>query len=65
VPGLGPYREAVLWHRSPMAALRRAFRVLGDPLMVRGVPRETREILRELVDLYAWDPSGSGDVGDI
>ena len=39
--------------------------MLGDPLMVRGVPRETGEILRELVDLYAWDPSGGGDAGDI
>jgi hypothetical protein len=65
VPGLGPFREAVPWHGSPMAALRRAFRVLGDPLTIRGVPRETRVILRELVDLYAWDPSGGGDAGII
>jgi hypothetical protein len=55
VPGLGPYLEAVPWHGSPMAALRRAFQVLGDPLTIRSVPRETREMLRELVDLYAWD----------
>ncbi len=65
VPGLGPYQEAVPSHGSPMAALRRAFRVLEDPLTIRGLPRKTREMLRELVDLYAWDPSGGGDAGII
>lgn len=51
IPGRGPFQDAEPWHGAPSAALRRAFQVLGDPL-VHGIPEEDRQKLRELQDLY-------------
>ncbi|TID21234.1 hypothetical protein E6O75_ATG04629 [Venturia nashicola] len=43
------------WHGAPMAALRRAFQIHGDPLS-RAIPAFQRARLRELQDLYMRDP---------
>lgn len=51
IPGLGPLQEPELEHGALIAALRRAFQVVGDPL-VGGIPDECRQSLRELQDLY-------------
>jgi hypothetical protein len=50
VPGPGPFSDPVPWHGAPMAALRRAFMILGDPLL-KGIPRQTKQALRTLSDL--------------
>ncbi|KAJ9634899.1 hypothetical protein H2199_008763 [Coniosporium tulheliwenetii] len=52
IPGLGPFKEPGLWHGAPMAALRRAFQVLGDPV-VEGIPEEQMNALWELRKLYS------------
>ena len=44
IPGLGPFKEPGLWHGAPMAALKRAFQILGDPV-VGGIPEEQLEKL--------------------
>lgn len=40
------------WHGSPMAALMRAFLILGSPVLAGAIPPEQRALLRELQDLY-------------
>ncbi|TKA61113.1 hypothetical protein B0A49_12752 [Cryomyces minteri] len=52
IPGLGPFKEPGLWHGAPMAALKRAFQILGDPV-VKGIPEEQMNALWELRKLYA------------
>jgi hypothetical protein len=52
IPGLGPSKKPGVWHGAPMAALRRAFQVLGDPT-VEGIPEEQLKQLWELRKLYA------------
>ncbi|KAL2349885.1 hypothetical protein BJ546DRAFT_957135 [Cryomyces antarcticus] len=52
IPGFGPFKEPGLWHGAPMAALKRAFQVLGDP-DVEGIPEEQMNALRELRKLYS------------
>lgn len=47
--GLLPPRS---WHGSPMAALMRAFLILGSPVLAGAIPQEQRALLRELQDLY-------------
>jgi hypothetical protein len=52
IPGLGPFKDPGIWHGAPMAALRRAFQVLGDPV-VEGIPEEQLNALWELRHLYS------------
>jgi hypothetical protein len=52
IPGLGPFKEPGVWHGAPMAALRRAFQIVGDP-SVEGIPEEQLEKLWELRKLYS------------
>ncbi|KAK4920750.1 hypothetical protein LTR66_016714 [Elasticomyces elasticus] len=52
IPGLGPFKEPGLWHGAPMAALRRAFQVVGDPV-VEGILEEQVNALWELRKLYS------------
>ncbi|TKA73643.1 hypothetical protein B0A49_09877 [Cryomyces minteri] len=50
IPGLGPFQEPEQWHGAPMAALWRAFLILGNPFS--GIPDKEKRLLRELQDLY-------------
>lgn len=50
IPGRGPFQEPEAWHGAPMAAIWRAFLILGNPLC--GIPDKETRLLRELQDLY-------------
>ena len=52
IPGLGPFKEPGIWHGAPMAALKRAFQILGDP-SVEGITEEQLESLWKLRKLYS------------
>jgi len=52
IPGLGPFKEPGVWCGAPMAALRRAFQVIGDP-SIEGIPEDQLEQLWQLRKLYA------------
>lgn len=52
IPGLGPFQQPGVWHGAPMATLRRAFQILGDP-GIEGIPEEQLEKLWELRKLYS------------
>ncbi|KAK0263127.1 hypothetical protein LTR35_017607 [Friedmanniomyces endolithicus] len=41
-----------VWKGAPMASLRRAFMVLGNPLCAQHLPRDTVALLRRLQDIY-------------
>ena len=49
---LGPFKQPGGWHSVPVAALRRAFQILGDP-GIEGIPEEQMEKLWELHKLYS------------
>ncbi|EHY53569.1 hypothetical protein HRR83_003777 [Exophiala dermatitidis] len=53
IPGLGPFKEPGLWCGAPMAALRRAFQVIGDPATTEGVSEAQLDQLWQLRKLYA------------
>ncbi|KAL5344740.1 hypothetical protein ACLOAV_010432 [Pseudogymnoascus australis] len=61
VPGAGSFPDPEPWHGAPMAALRRAFLVLGSPFL-QGIPKETKHMLRTLLDLYSDDISNNDAV---
>jgi hypothetical protein len=54
VPGAGSFQDPISWHGAPMAALRRAFLVLGTPFL-QGIPKPIKHSLRTLLDLYSDD----------
>jgi hypothetical protein len=58
VPGAGSFPDPETWHGAPMAALRRAFLVLGSPFL-QGIPKGTKHMLRTLLDLYSDDISNN------
>lgn len=60
VPGASSFPGPKPWHGAPMAALRRAFLVLGSPFL-QGIPKETKHMLRTLLDLYS-DEISDNDV---
>lgn len=63
IPGRGPFQEAEAWHGAPMAAIWRAFLILGNPQC--GLPDEETRLLRELQDLYKRKISLSSAIGGI
>jgi hypothetical protein len=52
VPGLSEYDDTKSWSGSPMAGLQRAVIMLRK-LNLRGIPREIRNALRDLQDIYS------------
>jgi len=52
IPGAGSFPDPEPWHGAPMAALRRAFLILGSPFL-QGIPKATKHTLRTLLDLYS------------
>ncbi|KAK5215852.1 hypothetical protein LTR96_011322 [Exophiala xenobiotica] len=52
IPGLGPFKEPGIWCGAPMAALRRAFQIVGNPTL-EGIPEDQLEQLWQLRQLYA------------
>ena len=50
IPNRGPFQEPEPWHGAPMAAMWRAFFILGSPMC--GIPDEEVRLLRNLQDLY-------------
>lgn len=60
-PGASSFPDPKPWHGAPMAALRRAFLVLGSPFL-QGIPKETKHMLRTLLDLYSDEISDNDAV---
>lgn len=63
-PGLSEFGATKSWTGSPMASLHRAV-VMLRKLNLSGIPREIRDGLRELQDLYSEEVDiGGGDSSD-